>query len=89
MIDELITYYQLPGKGSQFDYTVNTVRVSALTNRQIVYVAVTFRVDAIAQESNETFTLTLNPLVQLNSSEGLFFLNTIQVVIVDSDSKAV
>ena len=50
---------------------------------------VTFRVDAIAQEPNETFTLTLDPAtVAPTPREGLFFQNAIQVTIVDSDSKA-
>ena len=75
------------GEGSQFDYTVNTLRVRALLNGQIENVVLTFRVDTIAQESNETFTLTLNPLVPPTPRVGLFFRDTIQVTVVDSDSK--
>ena len=74
-------------EGSQFDYIVNTLRVSALLNGQTQNVVLTFRVDAIAQEANETFTLTLNPLVPPTPKTGLFFRDTIQVIIVDSDSK--
>jgi predicted Rdx family selenoprotein len=67
---------------------VNTARVRALTNGQISNVVLTFRVDSIAQELNETFTLKLEPLVQPNPrTGGLFFQDTIQVTIVDSDSK--
>ena len=75
------------GEGSQFDYTVNTLRVRALSNGQIQNVVLTFRVDTIAQEPNETFTLTLDPLVAPTPRVGLFFRDTIQVTIMDSDSK--
>ena len=74
-------------EGSQFDYTVNTLRVSALPNGQANNVVVTFRVDSIAQEANETFTLWLEPLGGLYPREGVFFRDTIQVTIMDSDSK--
>ena len=76
------------GEGSLFDYTVNTLRARALANGQIQNVVLTFRVDSIAQEPNETFNLTLNPAVAPVPREGLFFRDTIQVTIVDSDSKA-
>ena len=49
----------IAGEGAQFDYTVNTVRVRALANGQIDNVVVTFRVDTVAQENNETFKLKL------------------------------
>jgi hypothetical protein len=75
------------GEGSQFDYTVNTLRARALVNGQISNVVLTFRVDTIAQESNETFTLTLDPIVAPNPRTGLFFRNSIQVTIVDNDGK--
>ena len=77
----------ITGEGSQFDYTVNTLRARALANGQISNVVLTFRVDSIAQEPNETFTLTLVPLVAPNPREGLFFQSSIQVTIRDSDSK--
>ena len=77
----------ITGEGSQFDYTVNTLRARALANGQISNVVLTFRVDSIAQEPNETFTLTLDPLVAPNPREGLFFRNSIEVSIMDSDSK--
>ena len=83
----LITSFVHIGEGSQFDYTVDTLRVRALANGQTDNVALTLRVDAVAQESNETFNLTLNPLRAPTPREGLFFLNTIQVTILDSDSK--
>ena len=78
----------ITGEGSQFDYTVNTVRARALISGSISNVVLTFRVDSIAQEPNETFTLTLDPLVAPNPREGqLFFRNSIEVSIMDSDSK--
>ena len=75
------------GEGSQFDYTVNTLRTRALANGAIASIVLIFRVDSITQEPNETFTLTLVPVVAPNPGEGLFFRNTIEVSIVDSDSK--
>ena len=75
------------GEGPQFDYTVNTVRVRALANGQLDNVVVTFRVDTVAQEPNETFTLTLTPLNAPPPREGLFFQNSVNVTIIDSDSK--
>ena len=66
---------------------MNTLRTRALANGQISNVVLTFRVDSIAQEPNETFTLTLDPLVAPNPRVGLFFRNSIQVTIRDSDSK--
>ena len=73
--------------GESFDYAVSTSRVRVLTNGQTDNVAFILRVDSVAQEPNETFNLTLNPLVAPTPREGLFFLDTIQVTIVDSDSK--
>ena len=66
---------------------MNTLRARALANGQISNVVLTFRVDSIAQEPDETFTLTLDPLVAPNPREGLFFQNTTEVSIVDIDSK--
>ena len=85
-----INYWKLlsiAGEGFQFDYTVNTLRVRALANGQISNVVLTFHVDSISQEPNETFTLTLDPLIPPNPREGLFFRSSIQVTIRDSDSK--
>ena len=84
---ELLILLFIAEEGSQFDYTVNTLRVRALANGQINNVVLTFRVDNIAQEPDETFNLTLTPLVPPTPREGLFFQNTIQVTIVDSDGK--
>ena len=44
-------------------------------------------IDTIAQEPNETFTLTLDPTTAPTPRGGLFFRDAIQVTIVDSDSK--
>ena len=76
------------GEGFQFDYTVNTASVRALTSSSTPdNVEVTFRVDDIALESNETFTLTLDPVIPPTPSDGLFFRNIIEMIIIDSDSK--
>ena len=76
------------GEGPQFDYTLNTLMARALFRATApVDVVVTFRVDSIAQEPNETFTLTLVPSAPPTPREGLFFQNTIQMSIVDSNGK--
>ena len=75
------------GEGSRFDYIVNTARVRATAYGQIANVVLTFHVDTVALEPNETFTLTLNPLIASNPRNGLFFRDTIEVTIIDSDSK--
>ena len=73
------------------DYTVNTGRTAALVSGRIMNVVLTFRVDTIAQEPNETFTLTLEPSINLMAAglqgEGVFFRNTIEVTIIDKDGK--
>ena len=88
--DLIMTNYLLliAGEGPQYDYSVNSVRVRALANGQIDNVVVTFRADTIAQENNETFTLTLDGL-NLPTSPGLgfFVVDTLPVTIVDCDSK--
>ena len=58
-----------------------------MADGQISNVELTFRVDSIAQEPNEIFTLILDPAVAPNPREGLFFRNSIEVTIVDSESK--
>lgn len=49
----------------------------------------TFRVDSIALEPDETFSLELVPLngITLPSGDGVFFVNVINVTIIDHDSK--
>ena len=73
------------------DYTVNTARTTALVSGRIMNVLLTFRVATIAQEPNETFTLTLVPGIDLMTTglqgEGIFFRNTIEVIIIDNDGK--
>ena len=88
--DLIMTNYLLliAGEGPQYDYTVNSVRVRALANGQIDNVVVTFRVDTIAQENNETFTLTLTGLnLPVSPGPGFFVVDTLPVTIVDCDSK--
>ena len=64
---------------------MNTLRTRALANGQGATVILTFRADYTAQEPNETFTLTLDPVVAPNPREGLFFRNAIEVTIVNGD----
>ena len=83
-----IVYIFILGVGSSFDYIVNTEIVRALASAtQPDDVEVILLIDTIAQEPNETFTLTLDPITAPTPRENLFFRNTIQVTIVDSDSK--
>ena len=50
-----------------------------------------FRMDAIAQEENETLTLKLEPLssVTLPTGSGVFFKSTISLTIIDGDGKRI
>jgi hypothetical protein len=52
-------------------------------------VNVSFLVDDIAQEYNETVTLVLVPLPTTNlpKGEGVFFLNTTDMTIIDADGE--
>ena len=55
-------------------------------------VVVIFRVDGIAQESNETLILELvraSESAELPIGDGVFFRNNITMTIIDSDSKRV
>ena len=80
------------GEGAGFDYTVSTTQVRFLYRRPDPPddVVVIFRVDDIAQESNETFTLELNCVpdgATLPTGSNVFFRNTINMTIIDSDGK--
>ena len=52
-------------------------------------VVFTFRVDAIAQEANETLSLELVPTATttLPTGDAVFFQHTLTMNIIDSDSK--
>ena len=52
-------------------------------------VNVSFLADGIAQEYNETVTLVLVPLstTQIPTEEAVFFLNTTDMIIIDSDGE--
>ena len=83
--------WPITGEGASFDYTVNTNLVRALFRRpdppdNVVF---TFRVDAIAQEPNETLTLELVPTATttMPTGDAVFFRNTLNMNIIDSDSK--
>ena len=79
------------GKGSTFDYTVNTNQVRALFRRpdQPDSVVFNFNSDDIAQEPNETLILELVPTesTTLPTGNAIFFQNSINMIITDSDSK--
>ena len=79
----------MSGEGAGLDYTVNTNQVRALSNGRIDEVMFIFRMDAIAQEENETLTLELHPspLITLPVGGNVFFRNTSRLTIVDSDGK--
>ena len=70
------------------DYTLNSPRVRALfTSPAPDNAIVTFRVDAIAQEPDETLILLLNPLIPGPTGDAVFFRDNITLTIVDSDSE--
>ena len=83
----MIDYNLLSFVGEGFDYTVNTVRAFISSTIPDNTVEVTFRVDDIALEPNEIFTLILDTVVPPIPRDGLFFRNIIEMTIVDSDSK--
>ena len=78
------------GEGSQYDYIVSNARVRAMFSSTTPdNVGVDFRMDTIAQEPNETLTLTLDPIQTALDAprNGLFFRNSIEMTIIDSDRK--
>ena len=81
----------IAGEGASFDYTINTNQVRALFNRPTPpdNVVFTFRVDAIAQETDESLSFQLIPsaTTTLPTGDGVFFRDTLNMMIIDSDSK--
>ena len=79
----------ISGEGTGFDYTVNTnfVRVIATAPDRVENVVYILRTDNIAQENNETFTIELVPRAGTSqpTGDGVFFRNTLEVTIIDSD----
>ena len=80
-----------PGEGSAFDYTVNTnfVRVIGSAPDRVENVMYILRTDSIAQENNETFSIELTPRPGSlqPTGDGVFFRNTLEVTIIDSDGR--
>ena len=79
------------GEGSNLDYTVNTTNVVSLFRTPVPPDEVQFvlNADGIIQESNETFSLqlVLTGTATLPTGDGVFFLDTLSVTIIDSDSE--
>ena len=70
------------------DYILITRRARALIGSSTPdNVAVTIRVDSIAQEPDETLTLRLSPVVSGPMGDSIFFRDTITLTIIDSDSE--
>ena len=72
------------------DYTLGSTVVRALYQRPTAHeVVVTFLVDSVALEPDETFELELVPLpsIILPAGVGVFFVNQIKMTILDSDRK--
>lgn len=89
---ECITLYTVTEDGT--DYTVNNTEVRFLFNRPAPQtIMVNFLVDFIAQEINETLSLTLQldptSTIPKSSSTEVYFQNVIQLTIIDNDSKFV
>ena len=72
------------------DYTLSHLSIRALFERSTPdEVVATFRIDSVALEPDETFALELVPIdgITLPSGLGVFFINIINVTIIDHDSK--
>ena len=75
------------------DFTLQTTAVAVLPNQANRQVTFTFHVDSIAQELDETVRLRLtvsqSVLARFDGqfNDSVFFLDTTDLVIVDSDSK--
>ena len=74
--------------GQGRDYTLVSNTVNVLTQR-VSDVEVTFLSDNVALEPDETFELELVPSAAtiLPDGEGVFFVNQIQMTIIDNDRK--
>ena len=74
--------------GESPDVTVLTSEVR-FDSSQPQEVKVIFRTDGIAQEDNDTVTLELVPLstTSVPSGENIFFLDTIDIIIIDTDGE--
>ena len=79
------------GEGAGFDYTISTGLVRFLyrspTPSSVVCI---FRTDNIAQEINETLKVGLVQIpgtTALPTGDHVFFRNTLNVTIIDSDGK--
>ena len=87
----LYTVQPTLGEGSSFDYMLQTFTVRALFFRPVPPddVVLTFRVDAIAQESNETLSLELVPTstTTLPTEGAIYYRRFLDITITDSDSK--
>ena len=83
-----ITYIILVPAGDSPDLMVLTSEVRFIHgNSQPSAVNVSFLIDGVAQERNETVTLVLVPLptTTLPTGEAVFFLNTTDMIIIDTD----
>ena len=78
--------------GSIVDYTLNTGQVRAFYRSPDPpdILTLNFRQDHIAQEPNETLSLSLSQkpgTTPLPTGDGVFFRSSINITIIDSDSK--
>ena len=78
----------LIGDSSDILVVTSEVRFS-FENPQPSMVNISFLIDDIAQEHNETVTLVLVPLPTTNlpQGEGVFFINTTDMIIIDTDGE--
>ena len=77
------------GESSDFMVLTSEVRFDS-SQLQEVQVSFLRLMDGIAQEFNDTITLELVPLSMTNlvpSGEAVFFLNTIDMTIIDTDGE--
>lgn len=73
--------------GDSPDLIILTSEVRFNPQPSTVNISFKFLIDGIAQEGNETFTLVLVPLrtTILPTGEAVFFLDTIDMIIIDTD----
>ena len=83
-----MTLYVITGDSSDLMVLTSEVRFN-FDDDQPSTVNVSFLMDGVAQEYNETVTLVLVPLTSTNlpTGEAVFFLNTTDMIIIDTDGK--
>ncbi len=77
----------MEGEGSGGDFFIDTLsaRITPSTGDSL---QVTFRVDSVALEPDETFQLRLTTTAAIPTDENYFFVDTVNVTIQDPDGNS-